>query len=33
MSIGRIELINGQKRYVPYATLGGGVIIPAHHMI
>ncbi len=32
MSIGRIELINGQKRYVPYATLGG-VIIPAHHMI
>ena len=28
MSIGRIELIDGKKQYVRYATLGGGVKLP-----
>lgn len=30
MSIGRIELVNGEKQYVRYATLGGGVKLREH---
>ena len=24
MSVGRIELVEGKKEYIPYASLGGG---------
>lgn len=27
MSVGRIELVEGKKEYIPYASLGGGVKI------
>ena len=27
MGVGRIEIVDGKKQYVPYAGLGGGVII------
>ena len=26
MSIGRIEMVDGKKQYVRYATLGGGAV-------
>lgn len=26
MGVGRIEIVDGKKQYVPYAGLGGGVM-------
>ncbi len=32
MSIGRIEIVDGEKQFVPYADSGGGGIIQHQNM-
>ena len=32
MSVGRIEMVDGIKKFVPYADSGGGVILQSRNM-